>query len=198
MQNPRGELFDSINSFLHGKKKLNPNAAQFLMLADAANTEVSSGKLTIMNRHAMFDAMVYGSNELQPTVLSTHPLFNVITHTIIVDRLPTVALESVKKRGTEQRIFEKRLDQMFDLHMKYASLTYLPGVRWLNTDFDAKTIKEQINSSVNRLFYYVKSFGILQRTMVKLGLAENYVHASIDLEDKFGAYKTQNHLWLDS
>ena len=65
------------------------------------------------------------------------------------------------------------------MHTKYAELTYLPGVRLLNTDFNARTQKEQINSSVNRLFYYIKSFGILQRRMVRLNMANDYAHASI-------------------
>lgn len=194
MPDPNDSLFETIDSFLHGKKNLNPNAAQLLMLASGANTELSDGKLSILNRHAMFDTMIFGNDELHPAILSTHPLFKVVTHTIIVDRHPSTALQSVKDRNKEQRIFERKLEQGLHLRNRYAALTALPGVRWLNTDFDTSDVQKQISYSVDRLIHYVMSFGLLQRKLVRNKSFENIGQADEFLHKKWIEFEEANNL----
>lgn len=193
MPNPNGVLFPIINQFLEGKIKLEKNAAQLLFLSDAVNTTISTANLAILNRSpAHAENLVYGSNDLQPTILSSLPLFNGIFHTVIVDRHPAISLGSILKRDKEPRVFERKLEDLLDQHERFAALTYLPGYRWLTADFGTDNDKKQTTFSINRLLCTVQSIGIIQRTMVKLGLAENYAQADIILDKNYWQFKEQN------
>ena len=197
MPNPNGVLFPIIDDFLKGRIKLERNAAQLLFLSDAINTEISSANLAILNRSsAHAENLVYGDVNLQPTILSSFPLFEGVFHTVIIDRHPAIALDSILKRETEPRIFERRLEALLDQHERFAALTSLPGYRWLTADFGTNNYKKQVIYSVNRLLCMVQNIGIVQRTMVKLGLAENYAQADIILDENYWKFKEQNGLLL--
>ena len=161
------------------------------------NTDISTASLAILNRSPVHvENLVYGSEDLQPTILSSLPLFNGVFHTVIIDRHAAIALDSVQKRDNEPRIFERKLEAILDQHERFAALTYLPGYRWLTADFGTDIEREQIIFSVNRLLCTVENIGIVQRTMVKLGLAENYAQANVILGENYWKFKEQNGLIL--
>lgn len=197
MPDPNGKLFPDIDLFLRGKKPLKPAAAQFLFLADAFDTDVSSGELNIFNRHTAVEAMVYGPKELQTTVLSTHPLLNSVVQTIIIDRCPASAQNSVHTRDIEPRVFEKNTEQVLHQRVRYAELTKLPGFRVINADFGGSESEQKVRS-VNRLLSTVLQIGIIQRQMVKKGVVDNLDRANQILSDAYWKFKEEKNIWLDT
>ncbi len=196
MPNPEGALFPTIDKFLQHQLPLNKNAAQMLFLADALDTTISSATLGILNRHPSVESLVFGEENLQPASLALHPLFNSVFHVFIVDRHAAIAQAEVHKRAAKPRIFETNLEPVLEQQRRFAALTALPGHRWLNTDFEAKDLGTQITFSVNRLLCMVQESGVVQRRMVKMGMAENYVHANTIYEEKYWKFKESAGLLL--
>ncbi len=199
MPNPNGQLFDHIDKFLHGKVHHSPISAQLLFLSDAFDSEISTGSLNIFNRHATVEAGIFGPRELQPTILSTHPLTGYVMHTIIIDRAPVIAQEMVKKRKVDPRAFEKKIDQTIEQRIRYAEITKLPGFRFLNLDFRSKNNDpEQQVRSINRILSNVLQIGIIQRILVKESKAKNIAEASDILNKAYWNFKAKKDIWLDT
>lgn len=195
MPNPDGQLFSTLNKFLHSKIDLSPNAAQLVFLADALDTEISEGKLTITNRFPTIESMVYGKKDLQPTILSLNPIFGSVFHTIIVDRHPAVAFYDVESRSTDKRVFEKKLDQILHQHSRFAELTELPGVRWLNADFNDHP-RNKIFKSVRKMLDLVFDTGILQRELVSTGKHADFNSAWDFLNNAYWGFMKTEKLTL--
>jgi thymidylate kinase len=159
-----------IKAELSGDGSMPPDAFQYLAVADALQAQVSDSKaLTIYDRHPMVDPLVYAPEKMVPVLLAGRELFDEAMWVYVIDRHPAAVAETIDRRGGNNRIFEKGLEQMADQVIRYATLTALPGCRWINNDIPGT--EWGIELSKRRLVGAVITSGILDRAMVAHGVA---------------------------
>lgn len=192
MPRPDGPLSQVIGKALSGNNKLRRDALQLACLSDALDVDPDTNTLMVFDRHPRTEAYVYGPPEIARTVLSTHEVFKGIYWTFIVDQHPMACALKVAEREKSPRIFEKDVETMTEQLVRFARLTALPGVRWINNDFpvtENNTLNWNLQLSVSRFIGSVFYTGVLQRYLLKQGKFNNYTEASSFLTDIFLKYQ---------
>lgn len=180
---PKGLLSETIQKILKGRDNFNSQALQMLFLSDALSLPEEPETLLVFDRHPQTDALVFGPESLETTILTARELFPGSYWTFIIDRHPLAAKSDVSKRKQEPRIFERDLEKMVDQVIRFAKLTVLPGTIWVNNDIpeNSKISSYPVRLSVRRFIGAILNNGVLQRHMLKQGRAENYEEASSKL-----------------
>lgn len=171
-----GPLGDVLTETLGGKRKLASNALQYLMVADALDEDVGVPKtLKIYDRFSVFaEALVYGPEELQPSLLAARELFPGPHWVLIVDRHPAASLKKVDERGQNKRIFEQKLERMAEQTVRYAALTAFSNCRLINNDIpheQGEVLPDwEVESSIRRTIGTIINCGVVERALVRQGV----------------------------
>lgn len=178
-----GPLSDKIIQVLKGEIDLDPRALQYLMMADAIDyalrdTGENDTDLQIYDRHPIVESLVYGGVQSQPSLLAARELFvDRPSWVVILDRHPAAALNSVRNRESDPRIFESKLEAMVEQTINFAALTALPGVRWVNNDIsqmESQTVEIGPNTwdvevSKRRVVGSLITSGVVSRALIRQG-----------------------------
>lgn len=193
MPRPDGPASEVILSTLKGEKKIKPDAAQMFFLGDALDIDPNPDTLMLFDRHPRTEAFVYGPPEIERVVLSTQEVFSGIYWTFILNRHPLAAKITVANRETKPRIFERDVERMAEQLVRFAKLTVLPGVHWITNDIPAKNSDPnwQTKISCDRLVITILNTGVINRHMVKQGLAKNFREAHEILVPKYIDYQSK-------
>ena len=195
MPRPDGPLSTVIQSCLRGELKLNKNALQMVFLADALDLDPEPDTLFVFDRNSIAaDSFVYGSPEIADTVLSTRGIEPEIYQTFILDQHPMACAQKVSERERAPRIFEDHVEKMVEQLIRFARLTVLPGIHWINNDIPRqkdRVGKGVVPTAIERFIGSVFFSGTLQRFLLKSRKFTNYNDASnfiylkwLDFEEK--------------
>lgn len=186
---PDGNLAGVILPVLEGKTSFDQRALQFLMLADALNTPVSSGQMVIFDRHPLLDSIVYGPEQEETVLLAARELYvDTPFWSIWVDRHPANCRERVSSRPTASRAFEKSREDMTRQQIKFGSLTMLPGMICVNNDIpetSEDSRRQVLNLSIQRAVASLITRGVIQRELVRQGVCPDIVRADNRVNEQF-------------
>jgi len=179
---PKGPLARVIREALAGNLEFRRNALQLAFLSDALDISPEPETLMVFDRHPRIDAYVYGPSQTARTVLSTHEVFGGIYHTFIIDQHPLACAIRVAERDRSPRIFEQDTEAMTEQLLRFARLTVLPGIHWINNDIPDKENDKQFNwnlqISAGRFIGAVYNNGVLQRYLIRQGRFQSFREAS--------------------
>lgn len=191
MPRPDGPLSEVIGSALRHGLKIKGDALQLAFLSDALDFDPEPDALMVFDRHPLTDALVYGPERITRLVLSAREVVNDIYQTFIIDQHPMACALKVKGREVSPRIFENEVEKMVEQLIRFASLTVLPGVHWINNDIpvrDSDPTNLNIQTSIERFVGCVFFSGVLQRYLLKEGKFNSYSQASDFIYQKWLDY----------
>lgn len=163
-----------LTDILSGKTKTDPRALQHTMFADALDKKHQSDTFIVHDRDPRRDAPVYGPLNMVVSLLAANEIFEGNLWTVILDRHFKRTHTEVENRKVKPRIFEKKIDAMIDQYLRYAGLTYLPGVIWINGDTASTTDNSwPIEYTMRKFFGGIFSTGAIQRHMLQHGLTNS-------------------------
>lgn len=185
-----GPLSDTILPILSANKTINASALQYLMIADALDSQITdSDALRVYDRHPIADALVYGPPSTQIPILASREIFQNPNWIIVIDRHPAAAMKGVENRHGNKRIFEQKLEQMVDQVIKFAALTALPGCRWINNDVPSQAgdVSSEWSTEISkrRVVGSLITSGVINRALVRQGIKRTLVSAEDHAYDKF-------------
>jgi thymidylate kinase len=182
MPRPDGPFSRVILPALAGELKIRKDALQIAFLADAIDFDPEPDSLIVFDRNPLpSEAFVYGPEEIARTVMSAQEIRKQIFQTFILDQHPMSCALKVAERSTAPRIFEDDVEKMTEQLLRFARLTELPGMHWINNDIpraDTSKLVPPERIAVERFIGSVFFSGVLQRYLLKQGIFTNYSKAS--------------------
>lgn len=189
--------FANLNKdVLSGAESMNSPAMQLMFVADALDKHVSGATLHIYDRHPIRDTLVFGPLGMETALLAAGELFtsDSVVWTFIMDRHPPSALDSVGKRKSEPRIFERKVEQMTHQLGRLAALTALPGVRWIDANFPPDE-PNAVRWACARLIGSMISTGVFGRALVRQGKVGSVDEGQELVRDVFWTGEGEGKYW---